>query len=71
MRKMGAKSVADLVKMAEIIEGHGNSLRHRHSSEFEVASGACASYLRPGKTAHGSIGDFAAVALPCTGVKAW
>jgi len=28
MRKMGAKSVADLVKMAEILEVHGNSFRH-------------------------------------------
>ena len=28
MRKMGAKSVADLVKKAEILEVHGNSFRH-------------------------------------------
>ena len=59
MRKMGAKSVVDLVKMAETIEVHGNSFRHRPSSELEVASGACASGPYPGKTAHGSIGDFA------------
>jgi DNA-binding NarL/FixJ family response regulator len=59
MRKMGAKSVADLVKMAEILEVHGNSFRHPSSSELEVASGACASDPPPGKTAHGSIGDFA------------
>jgi FixJ family two-component response regulator len=59
MRKMGAKSVADLVKMAEILEMHGNSFRHPPSSELEVASGACASDPRPGKTAHGLIGDFA------------
>ena len=58
MRKMGAKSLADLVKMAEIIDVHGNSFRHRPSNELEVASGACAPDPRPGKTAHGSIGDF-------------
>jgi hypothetical protein len=28
MRKMGAKSLADLIKMAEIIDAHGNSFRH-------------------------------------------
>ena len=59
MRKMGAKSLADLIKMAEIIDVHGNSFRHRPSNELEVASGACAPDPRPGKTAHGSIGDFA------------
>ena len=59
MRKMGAKSLADLIKMAEIIDVHGNSFRHRPSSELEVASDACASDPRFGKTAHGSIGDFA------------
>jgi DNA-binding CsgD family transcriptional regulator len=59
MRKMGAKSLADLIKMAEIIDLHGNGFRHRPSSELEVASDACASDPRFGKTAHGSIGDFA------------
>ena len=58
MRKMGAKSLADLIKMAEIIDVHGNGFR-RPSSELEVASDACASDPRFGKTAHGSIGDFA------------
>jgi len=58
MRKMGAKSLADLIKMAEIIEVHGTSFGHR-PSELEVASGDCASDPRPGKTTHGSIGDFA------------
>jgi FixJ family two-component response regulator len=58
MRKMGAKSFADLIKMAEIIDVHGNGFR-RPSSELEVASDACASDPRSGKTAHGSIGDFA------------
>jgi FixJ family two-component response regulator len=48
MRKMGAKSLAYLIKMAEIID-----------VQLEVASGACASDPRFGKTAHGSIGDFA------------
>ena len=32
MRKMGAKSLADLIKMAEIIDVQGNSFRHRPSS---------------------------------------
>ena len=32
MRKMGAKSLADLIKMAEIIDVHGNGFRHRPSS---------------------------------------
>jgi FixJ family two-component response regulator len=50
MRKMGAKSLADLIKMAEIIDAHGNSFRHRLSSELEVASDACASDPRFGKT---------------------
>ena len=59
MRKMGAKSLADLIKMAQIIDLHGNGFRHRPSSELEVASDACASDPRSGKTAHGSIGDFA------------
>ena len=59
MRKMGAKSLADLIKMAEIIDVHGNSFRHCPASELEVASGACASDPRFGKTAHGLIGDFA------------
>jgi DNA-binding CsgD family transcriptional regulator len=58
MRKMGAKSLADLIKMAEMIDVHGNGFR-RPSSELEVASDACASDPRSGKTAHGSIGDFA------------
>ena len=58
MRKMGAKSLADLIKMAEIIDVHGNGFR-RPSSELEVASDACASDPRSGKTAHGLIGDFA------------
>ena len=49
MRKIGAKSLADLVKMAEIIDVHGNSFRHRPSNELEVASGACAPDPRPGK----------------------
>ena len=59
MRKMGAKSLADLIKMAEITEVHGNSFRDRPASELEVARGACAPDPRFGKTAHGSIGDFA------------
>ena len=54
MRKMGTKSLADLVKMAEIIDMHGNSFEHRPSSELEVASGACASDTRFGKTAGAS-----------------
>jgi FixJ family two-component response regulator len=58
MRKMGAKSLADLIKMAEIIDVQGNGFR-RPSSELEAASDACASDPLPGKTAHGSIGDFA------------
>jgi hypothetical protein len=49
MRKMGAKSLADLIKMAEIIEVRGNGFRHRPSSELEVASGACASDPLPRK----------------------
>jgi hypothetical protein len=59
MRKMGAKSLADLIKMAEIIDVRGNNFQHRRSSQLEVASDACASDPRFGKTAHGSIGDFA------------
>ena len=59
MRKMGAKSLADLIKMAEIIDVHGNSFRHCPASELEVASGACASDPRFGTAAHGSIEDFA------------
>ena len=59
MRKMGAKSLADLIKVAEILDVHGNSFQHRPSSQLEVASGARASDPRFGKTAHGSIEDFA------------
>ena len=59
MRKMGAKSLADPITMAEIIDAHGNSFRHRPASELEVASRACAPDPRFGKTAHGSIGDLA------------
>jgi FixJ family two-component response regulator len=59
MRKMGAKSLADLIKMAEMIDVQGNNFQHRRSSQLEVASDACASDPRFGKTAHGSIGDFA------------
>ena len=32
MRKMGATSIADLIKVAEIIDVQGNSSRHRPSS---------------------------------------
>jgi hypothetical protein len=53
MRKMGAKSLADLIKMTEIIDVHGNGFR-RPSSELEVASDACASDSRFGKTAGAS-----------------
>jgi hypothetical protein len=56
---MGAKSLADLIKMAEMIDVHGNRFQHRPSSQLEVASGACASDPRFGKTAQGSIGDLA------------
>ena len=56
---MGAKSLADLIKVADIIDVQGNSFRHRHLSELEVASGACASDPRLGQTAQGSIGDLA------------
>jgi len=56
---VGAKSLADLIKVAEIIDVQGNSFRHRHLSELEVASGACVSDPRLGKTAQGSIGDLA------------
>jgi FixJ family two-component response regulator len=59
MRKMRAKSLADLIKMAEIIDVHGNSFQHRASSQLEVASDACASDPRLGKTAQESIGDIA------------
>ena len=55
MRKMGAKSLADLIKMAEMIDMHGNGFR-RPSSELEAA---CASDPRFGTAAHGSIEDFA------------
>jgi FixJ family two-component response regulator len=58
MRKMGAKSLADLIKMAEMIDVHGNGFR-RPSSELEAASDACASDPRFGTAAHGSIEDFA------------
>ena len=51
MRKMGAKSLADLIKVAKIIDLQGNSSRHRASSELEVASDACASDPSLGKTA--------------------
>jgi hypothetical protein len=54
MRKMGARSLADLIKMAEIIDVRGNSFRHRPSSQLEVASDACASDSRFGKTAGAS-----------------
>ena len=37
MRKMGARSLADLIKMAEIIDVRGNSFRHR-PSEFNSRS---------------------------------
>jgi DNA-binding CsgD family transcriptional regulator len=59
MRKMGAKSLADLIKVAKMIDVQGNNFQHRRSSQLEVASDACASDPRFGKTAHGSIGDFA------------
>ena len=58
-RSVGAKSLADLIKVAEIIDVQGNSFRHRHLSELKVASGACASDPRLGQTAQGSIGDLA------------
>jgi FixJ family two-component response regulator len=58
MRRMGAKSLADLIKMAEMIDVHGNGFRHP-SSELEAASDACASDPRFGTAAHGSIEDFA------------
>jgi FixJ family two-component response regulator len=58
MRKMGAKSVADLIKMAEMIDVHGNAFR-RPSSELEAASDACASDPRFGTAPHGLIEDFA------------
>ena len=54
MRKMGARSLADLIKMAEIIDVRGNSFRHRPSSQLEVASDACASDSHFGKTAGAS-----------------
>jgi hypothetical protein len=54
MRKMRAKSLADLIKMAEIIDVHGNSFQHRASSQLEVASNACATDSRFGKTAGAS-----------------
>jgi len=38
MRKMGAKSLADLVKMAEIIGVHRNNSRGRSSTNLEAAS---------------------------------
>jgi FixJ family two-component response regulator len=54
MRKMGAKSLADLIKMAEMIDVQGNRFQHRPSSQLEVASHACASDSRFGKTAGAS-----------------
>jgi DNA-binding CsgD family transcriptional regulator len=60
MRKMGAKSVVDLVKIAETLGVHRNNSRHRPSSELKVAPRAFAPDCHPEKAAHGSIGDFTA-----------
>jgi len=35
MKKMGAKSIADLVKMAEILAAHRNNSQHRPWTEHE------------------------------------
>jgi FixJ family two-component response regulator len=60
MSKMGAKSVVDLVKIAETLGVHRNNSRHRPSSELKVAPRAFAPDCHPEKAAHGSIGDFTA-----------
>ena len=60
MSKMGAKSVVDLVKIAETLGVHRNNSRHRPSSELKVAPRAFAPGCHPEKAAHGLIGDFTA-----------
>jgi FixJ family two-component response regulator len=60
MSKMGAKSVVDLVKIAETLGVHRNNSRHRPSSELKVAPRAFAPDCHPEKAAHGLIGDFTA-----------
>jgi FixJ family two-component response regulator len=49
MRKMGAKSLADLVKMAEVLGVHPTNSTHRPSTELENRADPLGHILGPGK----------------------